>query len=258
MKTTLTAEEWQRFEEQGYLCLGKVLPDSELTALTLRIDDIMLGKAEMDYTRLMMQRESGEGYEQSDQSLGFKGTTLNYRKIENLESDSLFLNYLQKPLFRNICEKVYGLNKPIACYRAMFMNKPAYHGSVLPYHQDRWTYLDHDPLITIWTALDKATRENGCIKIFPGTHNQIINPTHPSAFLSPEQAEQLKSRMMPTLLELDPGEAVLLHNWTVHGSDGNSTSMPRKAFSVCYMDAKTTTSSGKRFSDVFVDDQSKL
>jgi phytanoyl-CoA hydroxylase len=133
----------------------------------------------------------------------------------------------------------------------MFMNKPAQHGSVLPYHQDRWTNLDRDPLVTVWTALDPATRNNGCVKIFPGTHRHLINPSHPSGFLNPEQAEHLLSTMNPVFLELEPGETVLLHNWTVHGSDGNTSNQSRRAFSVCYMDAETVSASGEQFSLIF-------
>ena len=40
-------------------------------------------------------------------------------------------------------------------------------------------------------------------------------------------------------LELEPGEAVLLHNWLLHASDVNKTDQSRRAFSVCYMDART-------------------
>jgi phytanoyl-CoA hydroxylase len=252
MNTELTAAQMQTYEEQGYFKLGKVLSDLELVALSQRIDHIMLGKADLDYDRLMMQRESGEGYDQSGQSLGLKGATLNYRKIENLEFDSLFLSFMQKPLFRDICEKVYGkAMERIACYRAMFMNKPAHNGSVLPYHQDRWRDLDRDPLVTIWTALDQSTIENGCVKIFPKTHRKLINPDNGSGFLTPEQAKQLLDKEDPVCLEMKAGESVLLHNWTVHGSEGNTSDRSRRAFSVCYMDAETISTSGKRFSVMF-------
>ncbi|MEK3725470.1 phytanoyl-CoA dioxygenase family protein [Paenibacillus sp. FSL H8-0034] len=250
MDVTLTDEQWQTFEEQGYLKLGKVLTELELAALSQQIDYIMLGKAGCDYDRLMMQREAGEGHEQSSQTLGFKGSTLNYRKIENLEFDSMFLTYLQKPLFREICDKVYGKDTRISCFRAMFMNKPARHGSVLAYHQDRWTDLDRDPLVTVWTALDPATIENGCVKIFPKTQHRLINPENPSGFITSDQVSQLVENGEPVHLELEPGEAVLLHNWTVHGSEGNSSEQSRRAFSVCYMDANTVSAMGKQFTVV--------
>lgn len=251
MGDVLTFEQWQTFEEQGYLRLGEVLSAQEVTALTNRIDEIMLGTADIDYERLMMQREGGEGQEQSAQSMGFKGATLNYRKIQNLELDPLYLAYMKKPLYRAIAEKIYGIHTRIACYRAMFMNKPAYHGTRLVYHQDRWSNLDRDPLLTVWTALDPATRENGCVEVYPGTHRYLMNPNHPSGFLSKEQIDKLTTSGEPDYLELQPGEAVLLHNWTIHGSDGNRSSQSRRAFSVCYMDADTVAQPAETFSVIF-------
>lgn len=36
----LTEEQWRQYESQGYLRLGKVLSDGELTTLQQRMDDI--------------------------------------------------------------------------------------------------------------------------------------------------------------------------------------------------------------------------
>ena len=40
-------------------------------------------------------------------------------------------------------------------------------------------------------------------------------------------------------LELEAGEVALLHNYLLHSSDVNRSEVPRRAFSVCYMDANT-------------------
>ncbi len=132
------------------------------------------------------------------------------------------------------------------------MNKPAGKGHHLQWHQDRWTDLDRDPLITIWTALDPATTENGCVKIIPGSHKWgLINPESGSGFLSGDQIEETAEKSEHTLLELKLGEAVLLHNWLLHSSDTNQTDIPRRAFSVCYMEAATESVSGQSFPVVF-------
>ena len=253
MRTELTAVEWEQYERDGYLRLGKVLADDELAALQQRIDDIMLGKAPVDYARMLMQldRIPGQTDGPGPQSKGHKGATLRYRKIQDLEFDPLFLAYLQKPLFRQICAQSYGEQTEIACLRAMFMNKPAGEGTILAWHQDRWTHLDRDPLITIWTALDPATKANGCVEIIPGAHHRLINPEHNSGFLTEAQAAELLKKNQRVYLELAAGEAVLLHNYLPHGSGVNSTAIPRRAFSVCYMDTATQASNGEHYSLVF-------
>src|SRR5262245_10157692 len=151
----------------------------------------MMGRAAIDYSRVMMQldRGSADGTAPGPQSLGHKGATLAYRKIQNLEFDPLFLEYMQRPLFRGICARVYGAERPIACFRAMFMTKPARLGTPLIWHQDRWTDLDRDPQVTVWMALDPSTVANGCVKVIPGSHRRLINPEHGSGFLTAEQIE---------------------------------------------------------------------
>ena len=246
MMDRLTDAQWAAYQRDGYLRLGAVLADADLRALQQRIDDIMLGRADVDYNRMLMQLDSDSGkYEDAGpQTKGHKGATLQYRKIQDLEWDPLFRAYLQRPLFRDICARVHGPDARVGCFRAMFMNKPAGKGTRLPWHQDRWNNLDRDPEITIWTALDPATHENGCVEIIPGSHHRLLNPDHPSGFLTPEQAAaHCRENVVP--LELLPGEAVLLHNWLLHSSDTNRSDQSRRAFSVCYLDAATRDTQGQ-------------
>lgn len=236
-------EQWAQYHRDGYIRLGKVLSSDELKALQDRIDAIMLGEADVDYDKMMMQLDSETGVygEAGAMTKGHKGSTLNYRKIEQLEFDPIFLEYMQRPIFRELCAGVYGSHTPISCFRAMFMNKPANKGTQLPWHQDRWTSLDRDPLVTVWTALDPATIQNGCVQIIRGSHKWgVINPEHGSGFLTPELAEEHVRKEDVIYCELEPGEVVLLHNWLLHSSDRNNSDVSRRAFSVCYMDARTS------------------
>lgn len=224
------------------------MDDNEVAGLQTRINQIMLGEADVDYDKMLMQldSETGEYGDAGVQSKGHKGATLNYRKIEQLEFDRLFLQYMEKSVFKEICARVYGGHTPISTFRAMFMNKPANKGTFLPWHQDRWNTLDRDPLITVWTALDPATIENGCVQIIRGSHAWgVINPDHGSGFLSPEQAATFVPEEEIVHCELEPGEVILLHNWLLHSSDKNASAVSRRAFSVCYMDARTRDPDGR-------------
>lgn len=246
---TLSAAQWAQYERDGYINLGKLLSDEDLAALQGRINDIMLGKAPADYSRMLMQLDSKDGDYGSagEQSKGFKGATLGYRKIQDLEFDPLFRAFMERPIFREICAHVYGAETPIAPFRAMFMNKPARQGTFLPWHQDRWKNLDRDPLVTLWTALDPATRANGCVQVIPGSHKLgLVNPEHGSGFLTKEQTAEHCRPEKSVFLELKAGEVALLHNWLLHGSDVNRTDISRRAFSVCYMDARTLSRSSAR------------
>jgi len=249
----ISDRQWREYEQDGVLRLGKLLEGEALEAMQQRFDQIMTGKASVDYSRLMMQLDSASGAydEAGEQSLGFKGATLNYRKIEHLEFDPFFLRYMQQPIFREICERTYGAGAPVSAFRAMFMNKPAGRGTFLPFHQDRWKALDRDPQVTLYTAVDAATRENGCVQFIRGSHHELINPEHGSGFLTEAQAEAWCPPEKREWLELEAGEVALLHNWVVHGSDVNRSEQARRAFSVCYMSAETRDAQGRTFPMIF-------
>lgn len=236
----ITKQQWQVFEQQGYLRLGKVASDETIVAMQKRINEIMLGEANLDYDRMLMQLDSSDGAYDSagEQTRGHKGSTLNYRKIQLLERDPVFLEYMQRPIFAEAARHFYG-DLPVAVFRAMFMNKPAGRGTVLPLHQDRWRALDRDPKLTIYTAMDAANEANGCIEIIAGTQHTILNPKHPSGFLTEEMAQTFENDPRRELLILEAGDVVLMHPWTLHASGINKTDQPRRAFSVCLMDART-------------------
>eukprot|EP00040_Diaphanoeca_grandis_P020845 m.110820 g.110820 ORF g.110820 m.110820 type:complete len:291 (-) comp28072_c1_seq1:140-1012(-) len=242
----ITQEQWTFFDEEGYVILneGQVLPtdNKKLDALRGRIDDIMLGKAKVDYDKLMMQLDSETGNYQDIgvQTLGHKGESLNYRKIQNLEHDDLFREYIQHPIFEQASRRSYG-DGEVSAFRIMFFNKPAGKGTHLPWHQDRWQHLNKDPLLTVWTALDDSSPLNGCVQVVRKSHKGgVINRAHHSSFLTEEQVKTHCVDEDVVDLELKAGQVALLHNWTIHRSGvNNSKDMARRAFSVNYMDGTT-------------------
>ena len=119
--SALSAAELDQFHEQGYVRLGHVASREEIDALCQRIDQIMLG--EVRYDNMLMQLCPSAGNpELSRQTKDFKGSSLKYRKIQDLEQDPLFLDYIQKPLFRDLTAKIVAAE--VSIFRAMFFNKP--------------------------------------------------------------------------------------------------------------------------------------
>jgi hypothetical protein len=248
--TTFGPEEHEQFTDQGYLRLGKLLSDDGLTALQGRIDDIMLGRVPYENMRFQLDGATGVYRETPVESVGHKGATLKYRKIMDLEQDPLFLSYMRHPLFRELTRRYIGEN--VSIFRAMFMNKPADQGTVLPWHQDvgvGWG-LDRNPTTTVWTALDKATTVNGCMQIVPGCHKfGVLSEGH---FISDADIEKYAPKEKVINLEAEAGEAILIHNFMMHRSGVNHTGTPRRAFSSAYMDAATrSVSTGKTFPVIF-------
>lgn len=244
MPIALSDSQVHEWMTAGYVRLGRVASASELDGLCERIDALMLGQVPNDHIWFQLDTTTGR-YEDVNFGAGaWEGPSLSYRKIERLERDDRFGAYVKHDLFRGICADLIGPH--ISIYRAMFMNKPAGKGTVLPYHQDagaQWG-LSKDPYVTIWTALDDATIENGCVEIVPGTHRLGLL-SEEGHTITPEQEAEHCPEGKSVFLEMQAGEAVLLHNLLLHRSGVNRTDRPRRAFSVVYMDAATKDTSGR-------------
>ncbi len=170
-ETQLGDERWDRYFRQGFLHLGQLVDAGELQRLRDRADDLALGR--VLNPQVQVQLDTGGRYEDLPEVTWQPATgTLRYRKVQGLETDELFGAVLRRPVFAEIAAHHYGRHTSATLFRAMVMNKPASHGTVLPWHQDGgevWA-LDRDPLITIWMALDDATVANGCVEVIPGSH----------------------------------------------------------------------------------------
>ena len=251
-RTSFTEAQHDRFMEQGFLSLGKVLSPDQFAELQRRIDDIMLGRIEYENMRFQFyDSDTGELRRTDTNTERF----LAYRRIDDLEQDSVFLEYIQNSLFRQITRRYIG--EDVSVFRSMFMNKPAGHGAVeqgtqIAWHQDvgKGWGIDTNPFVTVWIALDAATTANGCMQFVPGSHRHgIINEEHfPSA---QEQARYIAEDQISDL-EAEAGEVILLHNLLLHRSGVNPSPERRRAFSVTYMDTCTRTlDSGMSFPVVF-------
>ncbi len=238
-RTMLSEADWQAFWRDGFIHLGPVLDAQEIRALRDRADALALGQA--SNPAIQMQRDTGGDYDALPVALAQSGEgTHLYRKIQGLETDDLFDTLIHKPLFREICAQMYGAHADISIFRAMVMNKPAGQGTLLPWHQDGGTVwqLDRDPLVTIWVALDAATTANGCMEAVRGSHRLGLLSAHGSTLSEDDVLRHcVPENIVP--LEVPAGHAIFLHNWLIHRSGVNPSSTPRRAFTMCCMDART-------------------
>ena len=232
--------DWEFFDLHGSMPLGPMVTAEEVTALRTRADDLALGHFRNN--RVVIQRDTGGSYEDlpSAEPQSEEGS-LCYRKINGLESDELFSVLLRHPLCDEIFRKIYGHHAGMSTFRAMVMNKPAHQGTELPWHQDGGTVwqLDRDPLMTVWIALDDATKEKGCVEVVTGSHHLGLLSTYGST-ITEKDAYRHCAAPRRRYLELPAGHGFLLHNWLIHRSGTNQTGDPRRAFTACFMDARTT------------------
>src|SRR5687767_9231801 len=204
------------YREHGWARLGKVADETTLALLRARADAIMLGG--ITYPGLFFQHDSESGrYEDLEYGKGWKGPSLSYRKVEKLELDPLYWSWITNDVFRRVAARVYPGS--VTLYRAFLMNKHAGGGSDLPWHQDGGNFwgLDRDPTLQIWTALDDAPLDGGCLEVVDASHvDGLATPLGgvvPTDKLEPARAEE-RSLALPAVA----GEVLLIHNHVWHRS----------------------------------------
>ncbi len=124
-------------------------------------------------------------------------------------------------------------------------------------HQDNY-YLHTAPpegQINVWIAVDRTTRENGCLYVYPESHAEKILPVkfqwaHLLGFLR-QFAQALTRQKVAVGLhfgevtipkkyekiydEVEAGSIIFTHGNILHGSDENRTSDFRKTLTFCYL-----------------------
>jgi phytanoyl-CoA hydroxylase len=116
-------------------------------------------------------------------------------------------------------------SEPYAVQTMLYFKPPGSRGQAL--HQDNF-YLKAEPgtCVAVWMALDRADEANGCMLLVPGSHRWPILCTEKAdtgvSFTDVTVPVPAEHEAVPVLL--DPGDVLIFHGSTVHGSAPNTTS----------------------------------
>ncbi|MBX7116182.1 MAG: phytanoyl-CoA dioxygenase family protein [Myxococcaceae bacterium] len=243
------SETLQHFDAYGYARLGRVLNDEGLALLRQRANALMLG--EVTYPGLFFQMDSPTGrYEDAPIGLGWQGPSLNYRKLEKLELDEHFRHWLRNPLFERIARA--RIEGAVVLYRAILFNKAAEGGSDIPWHQDggKLWGLSQTPTLQIWTALDDAPVDGGCIEAVPISHTWGL-ASELGGVVPKEKVDAARADQVAVSIPCVAGESILINNLLWHRSGRTLTGQRRLGFSACYMSAQVRCLRKKRAPRVF-------
>jgi len=156
-----------------------------------------------------------------------------------LAYDKEFLEFAKNPQILNMVEQLIGPD--IALWNSSFFAKPASGGHATPWHQDG-EYWPIKPLATctVWIAIDNATRENGCLRVIPGSHSeQKLRKHHTSARTNITLNQELDETEYPVEqaedITLAAGQISLHDVYLVHGSEANHSDRPRRGMTLRFM-----------------------
>lgn len=139
------------------------------------------------------------------------------------------------PSIAGAMEQILGPD--LVLWAMHFWYKEPGNPNFIPWHQDI-NYWPMEPEInaTAWVALGFSLRENGCLRVIPGTHDRRVPHRRmegQSAFAQGIGAEHIDESQAVDV-EMTPGQIVFFDEAVFHGSDPNRSSFPRVAFSVRY------------------------
>ena len=126
----------------------------------------------------------------------------------------------------------------------MIMKEPRI-GGAWAWHQDYGYWYQNGvlfPLLTsVFIAVDRATRENGCLQVLKGSHlagriDHIL--TGDQAGADPERVKELVKRLELVYVEMEPGDALFFDANLLHRSDPNRSEHPRWSMICCYNAAR--------------------
>jgi phytanoyl-CoA hydroxylase len=169
-------------------------------------------------------------------------------KIFRLHRDSLFKRLVEDPLYLAIATDLLG--PEIDCFVTQFIFKNQ--GALgQPWHQDSYYFaFDRGPQIGMWLAITRATLENGCLHVLPGSHRERVLEHVPdkrtyALYGYDEIVGHDTSKSVPVLLE--PGDLLVFHSHLMHRSTDNVSDEIRAAMVWHYAQAGTEDLTRQRF-----------
>ncbi|OQR68287.1 phytanoyl-CoA dioxygenase, partial [Tropilaelaps mercedesae] len=230
----LSSEQRQFYEDNGYLIVKGMFKPQDLQKFARRFEDIASGKVKVPGLTVMR-----------DISLRDVAKPEKYvvNKVQDIFLDEQLWEYCTYPQVLDWTEAFVGSNQ--MAVHTMLINKPPDIGTLTsrhPLHQDLYyfPFRPADRIVCAWTAIERVTRENGCLVGVPGTHKGgLLEHAYPEweggvnkAYHGIKNFEEVIGKRV--YFEMDAGDTVLFHPLLIHGSGANRTKGFRKAISCHY------------------------
>lgn len=206
-----TAENVRFYEENGYYLHKKQLFSADQMAML---------------TQIFEEQLASKGHKLSDEL-----DTPHFR-------DERLLDFLLSREALDLVEPFIGPN--IGLWSSHFICKDPLVGRATPWHEDsaywKGRLSGYDKIITVWLAIDRSTKENGCMRVIPGTHRngfseyEKVDKTHNTFGSRIKNVDESKA----VYFELEPGECSLHDSRIVHGAEANTSPLRRCGYTMRY------------------------
>jgi ectoine hydroxylase-related dioxygenase (phytanoyl-CoA dioxygenase family) len=209
------------FDADGYVLVRQLFDQDEMRGL------LTIAKADGQLT--------GESYVRKDAAGG--QTRLALRN--DLDEESVYAAIVRSRRIVDAMEALLG--DEVYHYHHKMMLKEPRVGGAWEWHQDYGYWYNFGCLFpdmaSCLIAVDRATRENGCLQVIRGSHKLgrvDHGKTGDQVGADPARVEAALARMELVYCEMEPGDALFFHGNLLHRSDQNTSELPRWSLICCY------------------------
>ena len=227
----------ESYRKHGFVVIPKLITDDELNELSTMADRLIDGKLkpEIPYEG----RTPPDFYTFWEPDLKEQTDLPRRRRIRLMSfmchHQPYFMAFVRHRAIYDVVSELFGCGVQIFS-DALFV-KPAFGGIEAAPHQDTafWPKLEPNA-INFWLAIDRATVENACLHVIPGSHRtDLRHQKHPIQGWLLQDDEFDLSRQIP--IELEPGGAIFFDTGLIHRSYPNRSARERRAMAATYISA---------------------
>lgn len=152
--------------------------------------------------------------------------------------DERLLDFLLADEVLDLVEPILGPD--IALWSSHFICKDPFVGRATPWHEDsaywRKRVDGFEQIVTVWLALDRSNKDNGCMRVIPGTHDNGFSDYVAVDGQVNTFNTQIKGvdESKAVYFELEPGECSLHDSRIVHGATANTSPLRRCGYTMRY------------------------
>ncbi len=153
-------------------------------------------------------------------------------------SDHRLLEFLMDDHVLDLVEDVIGPD--IGLWSSHFISKEPRTGRATPWHSDagywKGRFDTFTGIVTIWLAIDRSDKANGCMRVIPGTQQTQHGEYVPvdSATHTFQHELQNVDESKAVYFELDPNESSLHDSRLIHGAEANKSDRRRTGYTMRY------------------------
>ncbi len=152
--------------------------------------------------------------------------------------DARLLDFLLDDSVLDLVEPLIGPD--IGLWSSHFISKEPRIGRATPWHTDAdyWQnrFDNFTGIVTVWLAIDRSDRANGCMRVIPGSHRAGAGEYEPVDIQTNTFERQLKNvdESRAVYFELATNECSLHDSRLVHGAEANTSDRRRCGYTMRY------------------------